>query len=145
MSNITLPQLARLLFDELHNSCYRLVDDGMQTDKACKLARKVYKAMINDGDPNLSTETFKSNWVSFRDLPTPYRKTKVIAVYGVGMGYLLGHIKWWPEKICYGFYPVEGTVFAVNGLNDIQEYVQLLMSEWAAARKEQQQPVKQPV
>lgn len=126
--NLNLPKLTQFLYEQLHNSCFRLHDDGAQVNKAKKIAAGIWR-MNSSKEPNESIEKFKSEWLSFRENSKSDRKTRIFRVYNIAPGELLGEIKW-SGKICaYCFYPAAGCFFSVSDIADVQEFIGLLMQE----------------
>lgn len=56
-------------------------------------------------------------------------KTKVVGVYSKRNDDVLGEIKWFGRWRQYAFFPEPGTIFNVECLNDIQNYIKGMMDE----------------
>lgn len=126
---ITLPKLTQFLFPHLHNSTWRLHDEGTQIAKTKKLAAAIIKEFGGGKEVNVSVSSFKSKWLAFHEKSKTDRKTRVFRIYNIAPGELLGEIKWSGNFRCYSFFPVAGFCFSLTDLADIQEFIGLLMAE----------------
>jgi len=67
-----------------------------------------------------------TKWLIFGRLDFPDRKTQVWQVTSV-KGILLGDIKWFSRWRCYAFFPAEKTVFNSECLENIKDFIDMLM------------------
>jgi hypothetical protein len=56
-------------------------------------------------------------------------KTKVFAVISIMHGNRLGTIKWFGRRRQYAFFPENNTVWNIECLNDIQEFIKELKND----------------
>ncbi len=63
-------------------------------------------------------------------------KTEVYSINSISSGFRLGTIKWFGSWRQYCFFPNEGTVFNQGCMQDIQDFMQKLMSDRKKVKEE---------
>ena len=71
----------------------------------------------------------ESKWIRFDEIPNEKKKTKTFEINTKDSNALLGHIKWYGAWRCYAFYPEPNTVFERTCMNDIQNFINNLMTQ----------------
>lgn len=122
-------ELTRFLFEKLKNSSFNLHDEGVQIEN-CKVLSSQIISAGRRSDPVRTLSEFKSKWLRFQEEEIPVdRKTKIIRIYNTESGHLLGEIRWFSTFRSYSFYPENDMVFEPTCMNDISDYILLLMEQ----------------
>lgn len=74
-----------------------------------------------------------SEYLDFIDATPRGRKTKIIGVYAVRSGDILGEIKWYGRWRQYTFWPRPDTIFNIGCMEEISLRISALMHERRAA------------
>lgn len=75
-----------------------------------------------------------TQYLRFQEMePPPGRKTKVVLIFSVRSGDVLGMIRWYGSWRQYTFFPNPGTTWNSDCLDDVNSYIRRLMTERKSA------------
>lgn len=77
----------------------------------------------------------ETEYLRFREVPSPGLKTKVWTVESKNQGSVLGLVRWFGRWRQYVFEPSTGTLFNNGCLSDIETFLDDAQSEWRESKK----------
>ena|SRR5256885_11213324 len=85
----------------------------------------------------------ETEYLLFREVPSPGLKTRVWTVESKNRGDVLGLIRWFGQWRQYIFDPADGTVFNATCLSDIESFLDDAMSDWREGLRERHNAAQQ--